>query len=282
MSITEFEYKNGFPAIRLTHPNGSASVEFLLYGAHVLSWTVNDHELLFVSDQAIFEQGKAIRGGIPIVWPQFGPGPLPQHGFARVKPWRIGKTNTTDNVSIELHLSHDDDTLKIWPHKFNLTLHIRLTEKSFYQELIVDNRDDQTFEFTALFHTYFTVDDIKTTKISGLNNVTYLDKVDGGKTKTETNKIIEFTGETDRVYKDGGKNNNSISINDRIQVIGSNTMPDVVVWNPWQEKAKAAVDIGEHNYPKYVCVEVGHVSNPVQLDKDQTWKGSQELTLLTS
>jgi glucose-6-phosphate 1-epimerase len=115
---------------------------------------------------------------------------------------------------------------------------------------------------------------------SGLNNVTYLDKVDGGKTKTETNKVIEFTGETDRVYKDGGKNNNPILINDHIQVIGSHTMPDVVVWNPWQEKAKAAVDIGEHNFPKYVCVEVGHVNNAVKLDKDQSWKGSQEITLL--
>jgi glucose-6-phosphate 1-epimerase len=115
---------------------------------------------------------------------------------------------------------------------------------------------------------------------SGLNNVTYLDKVDEGKTKTETNEVIEFTGETDRVYVDGGKNNNPIRINDRIQVIGSSTMPDIVVWNPWQEKAKAVVDIGEHNYPKYVCLEVGHVNDAIKLEKDQSWKGSQEITLL--
>lgn len=107
-----------------------------------------------------------------------------------------------------------------------------------------------------------------------------MDKVDGGKTKTETNELIEFTGETDRVYKDGGKNSNPILINDQLQVTSSNTMPDVVVWNPWQEKAKAAVDIGEHNYPKYVCVEVGHVSNAVKLDSNQSWKGVQEIKLL--
>ena len=117
------------------------------------------------SDKAIFQEGKAIRGGIPIVWPQFGPGPLPQHGFARVKTWRLGKTNTSDNVSIELHLSHDEDTLKVWPYKFDLTLTIRFNDKSFYQELTVNNHDDQPFEFTALFHTYFAVDDIKTTKM---------------------------------------------------------------------------------------------------------------------
>jgi glucose-6-phosphate 1-epimerase len=236
--------------------------------------------IMSYSDKSLFEQGKAIRGGIPIVWPQFGPGPLPQHGFARVKTWRVGKKNTNGDVSVELLLSNDEETLKVWPHKFNLTLTVRLSEQSFYQELTVTNQDDQTFEFTALFHTYFTVDDIKTTKLSGLNNVTYADKVDERKMKTENNEVIEFTGETDRVYIDGGKNNNPIRVNNHIQVIGSSTMPDIVVWNPWQEKAKGAVDIGEHNYPKYVCVEVGHVNDAVKLDKDQSWKGSQEITLL--
>ena len=115
---------------------------------------------------------------------------------------------------------------------------------------------------------------------SGLNNVTYMDKVDGGKTKTETNELIEFTSETDRVYKDGGKNDNPIRIDDRFQITGSNTMPDVVVWNPWQKKAKETADIGEHNFPKFVCVEVGHVNNAVKLDSNQSWKGAQEIKLL--
>ena len=117
------------------------------------------------SDKAIFEHGKAIRGGVPVVWPQFGPGPLPQHGFARVKTWSAGNQNTSGDVSVELHLSEDKDTLKIWPHKFRLSIIIRLTERSVVQELKVDNRDDHAFEFTTLFHTYFTVDDIKTTKM---------------------------------------------------------------------------------------------------------------------
>jgi len=115
---------------------------------------------------------------------------------------------------------------------------------------------------------------------SGLHNVTYVDKVDERKTKTETNEVVEFTGETDRVYIDGAKNNNPIHINDHIQVTSSSTMPDIVVWNPWQEKAKAVADIGENNYPIFVCVEVGHVNEAVKLEKGQSWKGSQELTLL--
>jgi len=118
--------------------------------------------IMFYSDKSLFEQGKAIRGGIPIVWPQFGPGPLPQHGFARVKTWRVGRKNTIGDVNVELLLSHDDDTLKLWPHKFNLTLTIHLSEQALHQELTVINQDDHTFEFTTLFHNYFNVDDIKT------------------------------------------------------------------------------------------------------------------------
>ena len=115
---------------------------------------------------------------------------------------------------------------------------------------------------------------------SGLHNVTYVDKVDGSKTKVEGNESIEFTGETDRVYKDGGKNGNRIVINGNLQVTGSDSMPDIVVWNPWETKAKASVDIGERNFPKFVCVEVGRANDPVKLDKGQSWKGAHEMTLL--
>ena len=115
---------------------------------------------------------------------------------------------------------------------------------------------------------------------SGLHNVNYLDKVDGGRIKTEMNKVVEFEGEIDRVYTDGGKSRNPILIDDRIQVTGSSTMPDIVLWNPWQEKAKGTADIGEHNFSKYVCVEIGHVNNAVKLDNGQLWKGSQDIILL--
>jgi glucose-6-phosphate 1-epimerase len=139
--------------------------KFCFLGLLYFSSCILSSVTVLYSDKAIFEQGKAIRGGVPIVWPQFGPGPLPQHGFARVKTWSLGKTNTASDVSVELHLSHDEDTLKIWPHKFDLTITIRLSEQSFSQELTVNNRDDHAFEFSALFHTYFTVDNIKTTKM---------------------------------------------------------------------------------------------------------------------
>jgi glucose-6-phosphate 1-epimerase len=121
--------------------------------------------ILNPSDKAVFEPGKAIRGGVPIVWPQFGPGPLLQHGFARIKSWQLGEKSITDDVSVQLHLTHDDDTLKVWPHKFHLIVTIRLTEQSLHQELQVTNIDDHSFDFTALFHTYFNVNDINTTNM---------------------------------------------------------------------------------------------------------------------
>lgn len=109
-----------------------------------------------------------------MVWPQFGPGPLPQHGFARVKPWRITNKTTEGDVSVELQLTDDEETLKLWPNKFNLTLTVRLSEDSLTQELKVDNRDEKSFEFTALFHTYFNVDDIKTTKMFVFQQFSFL------------------------------------------------------------------------------------------------------------
>ena len=113
-----------------------------------------------------------------------------------------------------------------------------------------------------------------------MNKVTYIDKVDAGQVKVEENSTVQFTGETDRVYKDGAKNGNLLIINDTIQVKGSSSMADAVIWNPWQSKAKASADIGEENYPKFVCVEIGHVWEPVKLESGQTWVGFQELTLL--
>ncbi|CAF1336416.1 unnamed protein product [Didymodactylos carnosus] len=290
MSTTEFEFVSGFSAIRLIHGTNKASVEILLYGATVVSWNVNDQKILFLSDKASFENGKGIRGGIPVVFPQFGPGKLPQHGFARTKKWTLGDTNVdkqTGDVTAKFHLHDDEDTLKIWPFTFELTLSITLKANKFEQKLTVINKDDKQFDFTALLHTYFTVSDINKTKISGLRNIDYIDKVDNATLKHETNEYIEFVSETDRVYKNGATNNNLVTIIDNsnqqqfeIQ-IKTQTFNDFVIWNPWIEKAKNSNDIGEHNYSKFVCVEAGQVSKPVELNSKQTWNASQEISLIS-
>lgn len=99
--------------------------------------------------------------------------------------------------------------------------------------------------------------------------------------KKEDNSCVEFTGETDRVYINGAKDGeNPMIINNQIQVHGSTSMCDIVVWNPWETKAKTSIDIGEENYPKFVCVEVGHVSRSVRLDASQKWIGSHRLTYI--
>lgn len=91
---------------------------------------------------------------------------MAQHGFARVKSWRLGQTKIdTHAVSIDLHLNHDEETIQVWPYQFQLTLNLCLTEKTLEQSLMVENCDQHSFDFTALFHTYFNVTDIKSTKM---------------------------------------------------------------------------------------------------------------------
>jgi len=288
MAITKFEYVSKFPAVRLTHGNGNAEVVVLLHGATVLSWNVGGKNILFLSDKAVFEKEKAVRGGIPVVFPQFGPGKLPQHGFARTKTWKHDdhsdvNDKDTGDITTTFRLSDDDETIALWPYKFELVLTLCLKSESLNHQLTVINKSEKEFEFTALLHTYFSVKDVTKIKISGLNNYHYIDKVDKGKEKLETNESIEFPGEVDSVYKNGLDNNNQLTINDdgrTVSITANEGFSDAVIWNPGFEKSKASTDLGQHNYSKFVCVEAGHVVQPVKLDHThQTWSASQTISI---
>lgn len=115
--------RNGMPTVRLRHPSG-AGAEAYLHGAHVTSWTTPaGEELLFVSRQSHFAAGRPIRGGIPVIFPQFGPGALPQHGFARISEWHVRRAGQTDaGVSVTLGLAQTPETLALWPYHFDLEL----------------------------------------------------------------------------------------------------------------------------------------------------------------
>jgi len=272
-----------YKGFQIHHGSGKASATIAYNGATVTSWKILDQEMLFVSPKHVYSVGKAVRGGIPVVFPQFGPGPLPQHGFARSKLWKQGEltmNKSNGDVSIKFHLTEDEETLKVWPYKFELILTVKLLGTSLSQQLTIINKDEKDFTFTTLLHSYFNVDSIEKVNIFGLQGVNYIDKVDSGKIKTEENKSISISSETDRVYINGGAN--SVTINDKGNaeiLIKTSGFNDFVVWNPWAEKAKAMADLGEENYRKFVCVEAGSVAEPVPLKAGQTWNGAQGLSL---
>ncbi|RRT43305.1 hypothetical protein B296_00055367 [Ensete ventricosum] len=162
---------NGLDKVVLRETRGS-SAEVYLFGGQVTSWK-NEHgeELLFVSSKAIFKPPKAVRGGIPICFPQFSShGNLEQHGFARNKFWSIDTnppqlpSNSLVKTFVDLILKPTDDDIKIWPHSYEFRLRVALTpggDLMLTSRIRNTNSDGKPFSFTFAYHTYLLVSDIR-------------------------------------------------------------------------------------------------------------------------
>ncbi|CAA6671103.1 unnamed protein product [Spirodela intermedia] len=284
---------NGLDKVVLREVRGS-SAEVYLYGAHVTSWK-NDHgdELLFVSSKAIFKPPKAIRGGIPICFPQFGShGTLEQHGFARNRFWNIDTspppfpTNTTNRAFVDLILKPSDEDSKIWPHSYEFRLRVTLGPGG---DLMLTSRirntglDGKPFSFTFAYHTYFSVSDISEVRVEGLETLDYLDNLKARERFTEQGDSITFESEMDKVYV---STPTKIAILDhekkRTFVLRKDGLPDAVVWNPWDKKAKSIPDLGDDDYKHMLCVEAACIEKSITLKPGEEWKGRQELSTVPS
>jgi len=244
------------------------------FGATITSWTVEGQELIFVSPKAVLDGSKAIRGGVPICWPAFGPWSLgSQHGFARSSLWEV-TSSSQDSVTLSLAES------KAWDEKFLLTFTVRLAETSLEMELTAKNCNpgpDQPIQFTTALHTYFRVEDVEKASISGLTGLEYLDKTEGGARSREEREEVKLTGWTDRVYLNSP---DSLTIHGPPggKILFSKTnLADTVVWNPGEEKASEMGDLGSGNWGGFVCVEAGQCVTPVSLESGQEWTCGHKL-----
>ncbi|KAF2274699.1 galactose mutarotase-like protein [Westerdykella ornata] len=278
-----------------TLPSGE-SVEVLLYGATVTSWKSNggQTENLWLSEKAALDGTKAVRGGIPVVFPVFGPPPksghptssLPQHGFARTSRWEfLGKSASEDalgsnSVKLDFGLETSgvsDEARKAWPLDFALQYSVTLTKDSLQTVVNVRNEGEQSFEFQFLLHTYLRVNDISKVTINGLLGVEYIDKVLNATTHQQADMSLKITGETDRVYKSIPQDTTSVLEDGKplFDVVRDN-LQDTVVWNPWVEKAAAMGDFAPNDgFKNMVCVEVGTVDGWQKLDKGEVFEGGQ-------
>lgn len=263
-----------------------SSANVYMFGATLTSWNFKDQEVLFLSKDAIFNDKKAIRGGVPIVFPHFGPWGegKPQHGFARISLWQLtaqNKDRKTGDVSATFTLEDNEETRKLWNYSFRLSYTITLKAKSLLLEFAVENKGQDAFDFTCLLHTYLGVDDISDTCVLGLKGTKYDDKVSGESDCTEDREEVTISGETDRIYKSTPDELTVKNTKDgKSVVIHKTNFPDAVVWNPWIEKAKSMSDFGDDEYKVMLCVEAGHVAEPYHLDQGETFKASQELSLV--
>lgn len=256
-AITFCEGPGGLTVAEMQSPFGSAKVA--QHGGQVLEYTPTDQRpVLWLSDRAAFAPGKAIRGGIPVCWPWFGPHPedskLPAHGFARNALWDVISTNSDDSISITLGLKQSEQTPSAWPHSFELSIQVSLAS-SLEVALTARNTGALPMTCSAALHSYFAMSNISNIRITGLEGTEYRDQLDCDKIKSDKSPIT-FDREVDRVYHDTTGEclvedpgwNRSI----RIAKAGSRS---TVVWNPWIAKAARMEDFGDEEYRAMVCVE---------------------------
>ncbi len=261
--------------VAITSPLAEAHI--YLHGAHVTHFQPRGYEpLLFLSRESLFKSGKAIRGGVPLVFPWFGPNAadpkLPAHGFARTTAWNLESISRDGDLAIvELSLKPSDLTRKLWPHEFELRYRVTIG-LTLQLELAVRNVDDDAWRFEEAFHTYLAVPDVRKLSIAGLAGRDYLDKVQGGRRIAQGRESITITGETDRVY---------LNTRDEVVIAGlpgsrrfrvsKDSSHDTVVWNPWIAKAKAMADFGDEEWPAMLCIESANVGeNSVDLSPGAT------------
>jgi len=257
--------------IELKHGNSSAQI--YAFGATVTSWKQNGKEKLFLSSTAKLDGTKAIRGGIPVVFPNFGPWKLgPQHGFARISSWTVDQKG--DDFVI-FTLSDNEETRKMWDYKFELRYTVRISDNSLYTILTVKNTDVKEFDFTALLHTYFMVENISSLNITGLEHVTGHDQLTNSACSGP--EKITIGQNVDSIFKNTDKEINIVSDHGKVTLYRKD-LPDVVVWNPWVEKAKGMGDFDDEGYKSMVCVEPGYVADRKVLSPGQEWTGSQWMT----
>jgi len=268
----------GLPKIVLAADDG-ARAEIYLHGAHVTSWIpAGGSEVLFLSPKAEFLSGRPIRGGVPIIFPQFGGlGKLPAHGFARTMTWELAET-APDHAILRLH--ENESSLSIWPHKFELEYTVRIGGSRLELSLKATNTDNSPFEFTAALHTYLRVNDLRHSAVGGLKGLWFVDRTNPSvgivRQAVQKDEQLDFPGEVDRLYFEVVHPVQLIQNKQRINIEKSG-FADVVVWNPGREKCAASKDMQPDSYLEFVCVEAAAVKKPIKLRQGESWVGTQKL-----
>ena len=273
------ESYQGLACQRLTLPCGD-TVLVALQGAHVLSWVSQGRERLFLSPANAWDGTSAIRGGVPVCFPQFNQrGTLPKHGFARNMAWTAGEAVANgDGAHIDLTLTSNPDTLAIWQQAFVVVLRVAMTPGQLTLTLTVHNTEVKNdLHFTGALHTYLAVDDIDLTELRGLGGCPEWDAV--ADVHGLADEALYFDGEFDCVYDASA---NPLHLQDgtsTLQIEQSPSWANSVVWNPGEGKCAALADMPAHGFARMLCVEAAQVFEPISISAGGQWVGWQRLTV---
>jgi glucose-6-phosphate 1-epimerase len=254
---------------RLVIEAADGTAHLYLHGAHVTHFQPRGaRPVLFLSRESQFTggmPGKAIRGGVPLCFPWFGPktgdAAAPAHGFARLLAWDVDEVARDDRgrVRASLRLSANDYTRRFFPNDFAATLAVTVDAR-LHLELIVRNAGQEPMVIEEALHAYFAVSDVRRVSILGLERASYVDKTDAFARKPAEAAPLVITRATDRVYP-GARGD--VTIEDlgwaRRIVVRKAGSATTVVWNPWIESAKAMADFGDSEWIEMACVETANV-----------------------
>ena len=278
MSNTTF---GQLPAVTIRAADG-AQATVTLYGGHLVSWQTSDgQERLFCSRESSLDGSRAIRGGVPVIFPQFGArGTGMRHGFARVATWQLDSTGEADGAAwAQFVLTQADLPEAIaasWPWAFTLRLRVAVKAQALELDLSVHNTGEQAFPFSAALHTYFAIDDLSEARIKGLQRVRYSDETPQDALQAE--EVLQFSDKLDRIYYQlpGALSLQSGGHTLRLEQQG---FTDAVVWNPGAQDAAALPDLADGEQPRFICIEPALIQ-PDLLAAGAEWTGRQQLSFI--
>lgn len=238
-----------------------ASAELYLQGAHVSQWHPKGQDsVLFLSSKSLFHPGKAIRGGVPVIFPWFGPRsdgqPGPAHGYARTSLWTVDGSRLLSGGDVEI-------TLVLPPEENKPGARFRAVfGEALRMELEVRNESRQPFRFEDALHSYFFVGDIHNVSVTGLEETTYIDKTEGSSRKLQRAEPVICRKETDQVHLNTAATCviHDATRNRRI-IVEKSGSGSTIVWNPWIEKTRGLSDMAPDEWQKMICVESGNVAD---------------------
>jgi glucose-6-phosphate 1-epimerase len=262
---------------------GAASCDIHPHGAQLLSWkTADGQEQLYLSPRAVMDGLAAIRGGVPVCFPQFNMRmldgvKLPKHGIVRNMVWHLA-SQTEDGVRLEL--SSSDATRAVWPHEFTAGLDVRMSNDSLRVSFDVINTGRIAFPFAIALHTYLAVSDIHEAVLHGLEGATYWDAVADLQKPNERKRddhALRFGPETDRVYANAPRTLILADARRQLRITHSHSLPDTVVWNPGEALCSQLSDMPPDGWRQMLCVEAACIEQPVRLQPGERWSGWQQL-----
>ena len=254
--------EGGLPKLKITTPEATA--EIYLHGAQLTAWQpAHSEPVIFLSNESDFAAGKAIRGGVPVCFPWFGPkaddAKAPKHGTVRLKAWEIDSISYEEGVvQVNLVTEHDAESERWWPHPFRLEHQITVG-RELTLTLIAHNTGSAPCTISEAQHTYYRVGAVDQVSVEGLDQTPYFDNTANNQEFTQHGPVT-FTKATDNAYQltTGPVELIDPVLDRRIHVKKAGSA-NTIVWNPWSEGAASMADLGKEEWPHFLCIEAANM-----------------------